>query len=91
MDYTRRPIQQTDSVTTREVENEALMLDQASGKIHQLNTSAYFIWKCCDGNNTIEDIIKLVEHEYSSQSDAIENDVITTLQSLLDLQLISNN
>lgn len=91
MDYSQRPIQKTDSVITREIEDEALILDQASGKIHQLNTSAYFIWNCCDGKNTIEDIIEIVGHKYSSPSNAIENDVITTIKSLHELQLITNN
>lgn len=48
---TRRP-----DLVTRIIDNETVILDQAAGKVHQLNAAASCVWSNCDGTRSQADI-----------------------------------
>lgn len=82
------PPQKKPDIISREVEGETVLLNEENEEIHQLNHTASFIWKCCNGENTVDDIVKLLHDEFHTESIDIRNDVINIISSLKKLNLI---
>jgi hypothetical protein len=73
----------------REVDNEVLLLDTESDRIHQLNGTASFIWRRCDEAGSPEEIAALVASEFDVDKDVALRDVIETLARLCALNLLT--
>lgn len=80
---------QLDIITSRELEDQTIIID-LNGKrmFHQLNPSASFIWKLCDGDNSINDIVNRLTEKYDIDSQTAKEDVENTLSKFSDLSLI---
>ena len=48
-------------LVVQEMPDEVLVYDLNSNKAHCLNQSAAFVWKSCDGTNSVEDIVREFE------------------------------
>ena len=81
------PVRRSD-VVVREIEGETLVLDRQSGKVHQFNTTAGFIWACCDGLSTVSDIVNRLSVEYVLPSADVEPDVVDTIRKFHELGLL---
>ena len=81
------PVRRPD-VVVREIEGETLVLDSLSGKVHQFNTAAGFIWACCDGTSSIVDITRRLAAQHSSQAVTLELDVANTIGKFQELGLL---
>jgi len=82
---TRRP-----DLLTRVIDGEVVILDQAAGKVHQLNATASCIWERCDGANSVADITAYVADCFDISVDAVSRDVATTLIELEQLGLLQS-
>ena len=58
-----RPIARTKELLIEEVEGETLVYDLERHKAHCLNEMAEFVWRLCDGENTVSDLVRLAEKE----------------------------
>lgn len=65
-------------------DNEILLYSVLSGKGVYLNETAYLIWQMCGKGLAVKEIIALLEEEYPSQRDVIGDDVLKTIDSLVD-------
>lgn len=61
-----RPLSRKSNLVTREVGKEILIYDLETNKAHCLTETAAFIWKNCDGKNSIAELRKLVEKEFKT-------------------------
>lgn len=75
-------------VTVREIEGETLVLDLESGKIHQFNLTASYIWHKCDGKTLLGEIAGLLAAEFDVDRRTAEQDVVATINKLRELQLL---
>ena len=48
-------------LVVQEMPDEVLVYDLDTNKAHCLNQSAAFVWKSCDGNNSVADIVRQFE------------------------------
>lgn len=71
-----------------EYNNEITIYDSRSGQIHELNESAAFILRLIMETNTIHDITKKYNIQYSLDSKMGESDVTSTLESLIELNVL---
>jgi hypothetical protein len=76
------------SLVVREVCDGILLLDMEAGKIHQLNATAGFIWRQCDGVASAADIAASVAREYGVEEGAAARDVEMALSKLRALNLL---
>ena len=76
------------AVMVREVDRDLLLLDTEAEYIHQLNHTASFIWRSCDGTSSAEDIAGLLAKEYEIEKHVALRDVVETLSSLRALNLV---
>ena len=72
----------------RDVGRDLLLLDTESEHIHQLNQTARFIWRSCDGASSAEEIAGLLAKEYEVDRHVALKDVVETLSSLRALNLL---
>ncbi len=54
----QRPIARQEGLVIQEMPDEMLVFDTATNKAHCLNETAAFVWKACDGTQTVADITK---------------------------------
>lgn len=77
-----------DSVLEREVDGEVILLDAAADLIHQLNATASYIWRRCDGSNSAREIASELTGAYDVDEEQALRDVNTILDTLRSLNLI---
>lgn len=53
------PTARKSGLVIQEMPNEVLVYDLESNKAHCLNETSAFVWKVCDGKNSVEDIAAL--------------------------------
>lgn len=76
------------ALMVRHLDQELLLLDTLSNKIHQLNQTARFIWQNCDAGHSSEDMAKLLAAEYDVGYDTALRDVVQTVEKLRELDII---
>ena len=61
MNNPQNPIARNNGLVIQEMPDEVLVYDLDSNKAHCLNETAAFVWKSCDGNNSVADIVREFE------------------------------
>lgn len=61
MNNSQNPIARKAKLVVQEMPDEVLVYDLETNKAHCLNQTAAFVWKQCDGENTVADIVKQFE------------------------------
>jgi hypothetical protein len=74
----------------RVVDDETLVLDRAGGCIHQLNTTASFIWQRCDGQRTIHEIADDLARAFDVDADTARDAVTTSVRRFTELGLLQD-
>ena len=82
------PRNRAEFLVVREVSDGILLLDMEAGKIHQLNATAGFIWRQCDGVASAVDIAASVAREYAVEQQTAARDVEKALSELRALNLV---
>lgn len=72
----------------QEVTDEVLVYDLDLDKAHCLNSSAAFVWKCCDGKNSILDIVR--QFESDGRGKVTEDFVWLGIDKLIENGLLQN-
>ncbi|MDT8388495.1 MAG: PqqD family protein [Thiogranum sp.] len=78
-------------LTVQQVGDESLVLDLDSGQIHQLNASAAWILAQCNGENSVESIIRDFAAYFALDTEAAAGDVGTTIEQLSQVRVIDCN
>ena len=61
MKNSQNPIARNNGLVIQEMPDEVLVYDLDSNKAHCLNETAAFVWKSCDGSNSVADIVREFE------------------------------
>ena len=73
MNNPQKPVARQDGLVVQEMPDEVLVFDLETNKAHCLNQTAAFVWKACDGKNSVAEITRL----FGSQSGKpVEEDLI---------------
>ena len=83
----RRPIK-VDGFMERDLVAERILYDVSGKVIHVLNEVAGFIWDLCDGEHTVDDIVKAGVDFYDVSPEEARADVEDCLKTLADLSVI---
>jgi hypothetical protein len=57
----QNPVARQNGLVVQEMPDEVLVYDLDTNKAHCLNNSAALVWKSCDGNNSVMDIVRQFE------------------------------
>jgi hypothetical protein len=72
-------------LTVQVIDGEALVLDRANERIHQLNESGTFILEACDGSRTPAEIVRELVARYEvdeAQATADAADLLERMKAL---------
>lgn len=75
--------------SVEEVVGETLVLDDQQGRVHQLNPTASFIWKRCDGKTSVQQIVNTLTEMFDVEFDVACRDVTEAIAKLRKLDLLS--
>ncbi len=67
------PVARKNDLVVQETSDEVLVYDLNTSKAHCLNDSSAFVWKSCDGSNSVADIVKKFE---SSGKGSVSEDFV---------------
>ena len=84
-----RPERRSD-LTSRTIDGETVILNCAEGRIHQLNSTAGFIWECCDGMATISEILDHLVNAYEIDSVTARSDLERVLSDFENSALLKS-
>ena len=70
------------------VDDEAILLDRANERVHQLNGVATFILQCCDGERTESEIVQEVLSRYDVDTEVAQSDATALLAQLRVLAIL---
>lgn len=79
---------QASHVSVKEIDGQTLVLDRSRDKLHELNTTAGYIWRCCDGKTTVAEIVSATAREFDVDDGVVERDVADILGKLTEMRLI---
>lgn len=84
-----RPVRRL-HVTTRDLDGETLILDRHREEVHQLNLSASYVWECCDGRLTVEEIAAAMARDFAISLEEAERDTANLISQFIALGLLES-
>jgi hypothetical protein len=75
-----KPIAYKDNIIIQEAGNELLVYDLRSNRAHCLTESAAFIWNCCDGGTSVEQMRQKIKERFGTE--VSEDFVLLALEEL---------
>jgi hypothetical protein len=78
-------------LSTRIVEGEVVILDKRTGRIHQLNSTASFVWSRLDGRTSLPAIVSDMVREFEVEFEIARADVARVAAELVELELVSTS
>jgi hypothetical protein len=75
-------------LATEMVDGEMIVLDKAAGQIHQLNSSASFIWGCLVDGHGPDEMALTLSDAFDISQEAALSDVSAAIEELRRLDLV---
>jgi hypothetical protein len=69
-------------------DGELIILDKAAGKVHQLNSSASFVWDCLSDGLAIDEIALMLSEAFDVEPESALSDVQAALAQFEGLALV---
>ncbi len=66
-----------------EIDGELLLYSPELNRSVHMNSTAAIIWRLCDGRMTVAELIELLTSAFPESEDAIEQDVVDTIDLLV--------
>jgi len=79
-----------EGIKVREVGAETLVLNDRNGQVHQLNTTATFIWRQLDGATSISAIATRLAERFDVDDAVAADDVAAIVDKLRELNLLND-
>lgn len=80
--------EQRANLAVSQVDDQMVVLDREAGQIHQLNGVARFVWECCDGKTSQEEMVSRLQDVYDVSREVAEEDVATVIGQFRELGLL---
>jgi hypothetical protein len=77
-------------VYTVEVDGEAVLLDERTGRLHLLNATGALVWACFDGASSLGEIVSDLSDGLGAPRDVVLADVMSIARHLGDEGLLAN-
>ncbi|MFQ5825339.1 MAG: PqqD family protein [bacterium] len=78
----------TENILFRVETGRAVLFDVVEGEPFLLNESATDVWKCCNGEWTMEQIVNKVSELYEAESGEIRKDIIQFVDLLVKKEFL---
>ena len=75
-------------VSESKEDGEVILYSPNSESAVILRDTSLIIWALCDGESSVSELIELLEERFPDHREQIQTDVVSTVQTLLDKQLL---
>ena len=65
-----------------EIKGDISLFDAERNQVVVLNSTASDVWRLCDGEHTLDEIVALLASAYGTTPEAIKDNVTTTIEQL---------
>ena len=72
-----------------ELDDEVLLYNPANNKTLYINKSAVVIWQLCNGEQSVEEIISMIQDAYPGSEEGLRQDILDTLKNLTENDALS--
>ena len=69
-------------------DGELIVLDKSAGKVHQLNSTASFVWTCLSDGLAVDEIALMLSEAFDVEQEAALSDVQAALTQFEGLALV---
>lgn len=76
-------------VDAADLDGEVIVFDTDSGELHRLDPIGSVVWRCIDGESTVDDLVADLAAAFSVDPVTVRVDVISLTESLLEAGLLS--
>ena len=73
-----------------EIDGEAVLLDEASGRLHLLNRTGALVWSCFDGSAALSEIVDEISDAFGVSRDGVVDDVLAIVRDLVAEGLVAD-
>jgi hypothetical protein len=80
-----------EDVMERRVGSDHMLYDATGRAVHVINETALFVWKRCDGDNAVEDIISEAVSVYKISRETAQADIEECLAALRSKALLKDS
>jgi hypothetical protein len=63
-----------------EVKGDISLFDAERNQVLVLNTTASDVWRLCDGEHTVDEIVALLASAYQTTSEEVRDDIASTIE-----------
>lgn len=77
------------NIPWRQIDTSVVILSPKTGKVHELDPVASFIWLNTDGKTTLNECVQMLCSEFSVDELTAKHDAEAFYQELLNYQLVS--
>lgn len=81
-------VEKSDKLIFREIDGEVVIIANDGSHIHMLNETATLIWNCSNKRTSVRQIITEMCEQYDVDEDSASRDVLETIKSLSEKNLI---
>ena len=79
-----------DDILMSQIENEAILLDLATGTYYNLNQSSIPFWEALQNKQPLEPVVQQILNEYEVEASQVLKDLQIFLQDLLEFGIIND-
>ena len=72
----------------QKVENDGFLINSSIGKLKVVNSTGAQVWELIDGQNSVNDIARILELTFDITIGELQSDLINFLQALFERSLI---
>jgi hypothetical protein len=72
------------NIIETEIKGEISLFDTEANQVIVLNSTASDVWRLCDGEHDLEEIVQLLASAYQTDAETIRADVASTVQQFVD-------
>lgn len=88
MTATQTRIRASSDVCLRQAGEEGILYDTRHHKVHIINSTAAFIWQCCEETGDRDEILNALVRRFDVEMDLAEQDLDQILTTFRELELI---
>ena len=78
-----------ESCRMEELDDEVLLYNPANNKTLYINKSASIIWQLCNGEQSVQEIIKMIQDAYPGNDEELHKDVLETMKHLAENEAVT--
>lgn len=80
-----------EGIDIEQLDDGCILYNTQNDDVHSLNSTAAFIWSCCDGKHSVERIVTIIEENFKPKRETVLQDIIKIIKGFSKKGLLVEN